>query len=101
MMNEGPKLIRQLPKIRQAVISHPEPMMWYSEKRLELEILDLMYMTKGAKCSDMNGEVNKSDTMLTAIEGRMNEILREIRQRMNWEGSRLNDLQVIYHMMLM
>ncbi|KAH3875139.1 hypothetical protein DPMN_038402 [Dreissena polymorpha] len=34
MMNEGSQIILRLPKIRRARISHPEPTMWYSKKRV-------------------------------------------------------------------
>ncbi|KAH3823788.1 hypothetical protein DPMN_125610 [Dreissena polymorpha] len=41
MMNEGPRIILRLHKIRKAVIAFPEPLMWYSKMRTELEMLML------------------------------------------------------------
>ncbi|XP_052267934.1 uncharacterized protein LOC127869415 isoform X3 [Dreissena polymorpha] len=100
MINDGPKLILRLPKIRQAIISHPEPLMWYSKKRVELELIVLKCRRRKLQCTDENGVIDRSDPIYQAIYERMYEILIEVRQRMNWEGSRLNDLFEISKMML-
>ncbi|KAH3840319.1 hypothetical protein DPMN_113766 [Dreissena polymorpha] len=49
MINEGPKIILRLPKIRQCLIAHPEPLMWYSRRRTELELLELINMNRRIK----------------------------------------------------
>ena len=36
MLQEGPMVILRLPKIRKAIVASPEPMMWFSKKRLSL-----------------------------------------------------------------
>ncbi|KAH3869104.1 hypothetical protein DPMN_032263 [Dreissena polymorpha] len=41
MIHEGPNMILRLPMIRQAIISHPEPLLWYNRTRIELEIIVL------------------------------------------------------------
>ncbi|KAH3823872.1 hypothetical protein DPMN_125696 [Dreissena polymorpha] len=46
MMNEGPRIILRLEKIRKAVIAYPEPLMWYSKMRTELEMLMLEGMVR-------------------------------------------------------
>ncbi|KAH3865374.1 hypothetical protein DPMN_028413 [Dreissena polymorpha] len=44
MINEGPRMIRRLQKIRQARTAHPEPSRWNSRRRIELELLQLMHI---------------------------------------------------------
>ncbi|KAH3875623.1 hypothetical protein DPMN_038894 [Dreissena polymorpha] len=100
MMNEGSKLILRLPKIRRAILSHPEPLMWYSMKRVELELLDLKIMNR-EQVMHQNMVDNESDPMLLALNRRKDEILREVQERMGCEGCRANDLEAIYNMMLM
>ncbi|KAH3850415.1 hypothetical protein DPMN_092826 [Dreissena polymorpha] len=41
MIDEGPRMILRLGKIRQAVISYPEPLLWFSARRMEVELLQL------------------------------------------------------------
>ncbi|KAH3892043.1 hypothetical protein DPMN_016155 [Dreissena polymorpha] len=43
MMDEGLRIILRLPKIRQALIAHPEPLRWYSGRRIEMEMLQLIH----------------------------------------------------------
>ncbi|KAH3875756.1 hypothetical protein DPMN_039032 [Dreissena polymorpha] len=44
MLDEGPAIIRRLPQIRQAIISHPDPFLWYNARRIEMEILLLEFI---------------------------------------------------------
>ncbi|KAH3727357.1 hypothetical protein DPMN_053291 [Dreissena polymorpha] len=46
MVNEGPRIILRLPKLRQALIARPEPRRWFIKKRIELEFLELLYMNR-------------------------------------------------------
>ncbi|KAH3875206.1 hypothetical protein DPMN_038469 [Dreissena polymorpha] len=101
MMNEGSNTLLRLPRIRKAIISHPEPLMWYNKKRIEIELLLLKLWTRLEQCKDENGVVNMSDPMLQALYSRRCELVIEVHTRMNREGSRLNDLDEIYYMMLM
>ncbi|KAH3834247.1 hypothetical protein DPMN_107567 [Dreissena polymorpha] len=71
MMNEGSNTLLRLPRIRKAIISHPEPMMWYSKKRVELELLQLKLWNRSMQCEDANGVVKFSEPMLQAINNRM------------------------------
>ncbi|XP_052267872.1 uncharacterized protein LOC127869382 isoform X2 [Dreissena polymorpha] len=104
MMNEGSYTLLRLPRIRKAILSHPEPLLWYNKKRVEFELLHLKLMNRlipFIQCMDENGVVKESDPMLQAIKSRRDELLRKVRKRMNWEGSRLNDLNEINVLMLM
>ncbi|KAH3875143.1 hypothetical protein DPMN_038406 [Dreissena polymorpha] len=64
MMNEGEHILLRLPRVRMAILSHPEPLMWYRKKRVELELLQLKHMIRSVKCTDENDVVNKSDNIL-------------------------------------
>ncbi|XP_052267828.1 uncharacterized protein LOC127869364 isoform X1 [Dreissena polymorpha] len=101
MMNEGSNTLLRLPRIRKAIISHPEPLVWYNTKRIEMELLQLKLWNRQMQYRDENGVVNRSDPMLQAILSRMEELIIEVHKRMNREGSRLNDLIEIRNMMLM
>ncbi|KAH3828779.1 hypothetical protein DPMN_130762 [Dreissena polymorpha] len=46
MMAEGPRVLLRLPKIRQAVVASPEPMLWFSTKRMELEMVSLEMLNR-------------------------------------------------------
>ncbi|KAH3689874.1 hypothetical protein DPMN_040078 [Dreissena polymorpha] len=41
MMDEGPRVILRLEKIRMAIVASPEPMLWLSQKRMEVEMPSL------------------------------------------------------------
>ncbi|KAH3734004.1 hypothetical protein DPMN_040443 [Dreissena polymorpha] len=71
MMEEGPRVILRLPKIRKAIVASPEPMVWFSKKRMELEMLYLEYM----KSSSGNDVVDQSNAILQEIQKRKNEVL--------------------------
>ncbi|KAH3733142.1 hypothetical protein DPMN_039567 [Dreissena polymorpha] len=92
MMAEGPNVILRLPKIRQAIVASPEPMLWFSKTRMELEMLRLEGQNRHEICRDGNGEVNESDAILNAIVRREGELLMEVAQRMNTEGSGVYDI---------
>ncbi|KAH3733649.1 hypothetical protein DPMN_040081 [Dreissena polymorpha] len=47
MMDEGPRVILRLEKIRKAIVASPEPMLWFSQKRMELEMLMLEFSIRG------------------------------------------------------
>ncbi|KAH3705584.1 hypothetical protein DPMN_080661 [Dreissena polymorpha] len=97
MLEEGPGVILRLEKIRKAIIGSPEPMLWYSKKRMELEMLCLESNKRIAECR----YENYSDFVLNAICFRREEVLIEVRQRMIQEGCSVNDLKDIYDAMLM
>ncbi|KAH3818380.1 hypothetical protein DPMN_119988 [Dreissena polymorpha] len=101
MIDEGPKVLLRIPKIRTAIISHPEPCVWYGKRRVEIQLLVLKLYIRGYQCRDDNGVINKSDTMIQAIQRRMNEILTEVTQRMCREGSRVDDPKDIFKYIMM
>ncbi|KAH3875174.1 hypothetical protein DPMN_038437 [Dreissena polymorpha] len=101
MMNEGSNTLLRLPRIRKAIISHPEPLMWYNKKRIEIELLQLKLWNRIIQCKNKNGVVNMSNPMLQALFSRRCDLVIEVHTRMNRKGSRLNDLIKIGDMMLM
>ncbi|KAH3734262.1 hypothetical protein DPMN_040701 [Dreissena polymorpha] len=101
MLEEGPRMILRLPKIRQAIICHPEPLLWFSRRRMELEMLGLEWFNRAAKCSDENGVCDFSDFILQEIGRRMSEIDIEVRLRMYMEGNIVNDRVDIISRILM
>ncbi|KAH3850468.1 hypothetical protein DPMN_092879 [Dreissena polymorpha] len=100
MLEEGPRVILRLPKIRQAIICHPEPLLWFSRIRMELEMLGLERFNRDIQCIDENGECN-SDIILQEIDTRVSEIIREVRLRMYLEGNVVNEPVDIFERILM
>ncbi|KAH3875395.1 uncharacterized protein LOC127869396 [Dreissena polymorpha] len=101
MLNEGPKMILRLPKIRKSLVAHPEPLRWYSGRRIELELLRLMRMNREVICSDENGDTYYTDAILQALDRRINEVITDVRMRMIMEGSRVINAQAIYVRIMM
>ncbi|KAH3699186.1 hypothetical protein DPMN_074140 [Dreissena polymorpha] len=101
MINEGPRILLRLKKVRQAIVCQSEPLLWYSKMRTELEIVHLEYTNRDLKCSNVeNIMMSESDIIKNALEVRMSEILREVLWRMVCEGSSVNDVNVVKEMML-
>ncbi|KAH3698505.1 hypothetical protein DPMN_086027 [Dreissena polymorpha] len=73
MMADGPRVILRLQKMRKAVIASPEPMLWFSKRRMELEILSMQFRLRDIICRNKNG-VEESDTILSDINRRTWEI---------------------------
>ncbi|XP_052223806.1 uncharacterized protein LOC127839464 isoform X1 [Dreissena polymorpha] len=96
MMTEGPRMILRLPKIRQAIIAHPEPLRWYSGRRIETEMLMLIRMNRVTLGMD-----HETDVIMQAVESRQKEVVREVRMRMLMEGARVNDIRNVLISMLM
>ncbi|XP_052229565.1 uncharacterized protein LOC127843798 isoform X2 [Dreissena polymorpha] len=90
MMAEGPRVILRLPKIRQTIVASQEPMLWFSQKKMELEMLFLEGMTTGME-SDQN----------YAISREVQRVSRQVQQRMLLEGSVVNNLDDITMNILM
>ncbi|KAH3712510.1 hypothetical protein DPMN_072261 [Dreissena polymorpha] len=86
IMNEGPRLLLRLKKIRRAIVSHPEPLLWYSRMRTKLEILYLMMLNR-FQCTDFNGICDESDSMIHSLSKRAVEIAVEVVWHMHQEGS--------------
>ncbi|KAH3705636.1 hypothetical protein DPMN_080713 [Dreissena polymorpha] len=101
MLEEGPGVILRLEKIRKAIVGSPEPMLWYSKKRMELEMLCLEQEKRMSEYRYKNEMLNSSDFMLNSLRFRHGEVLMEVRQRMIQEGCSVNDLHDIAVAMLM
>ncbi|KAH3850361.1 hypothetical protein DPMN_092772 [Dreissena polymorpha] len=99
MMDEGPRVILRLPKIRQAIISHPEPLLWFSRKRMKLEMLLLVWRNKSPMCRKEN--INSSDIILQEIRRRMTEVVEVVRLRIFMEGGIVNNQNDIFNRLLM
>ncbi|KAH3742001.1 hypothetical protein DPMN_048731 [Dreissena polymorpha] len=50
MMAEGPSVVLRLPKIRKAIVASPEPILWFSKTRMEIEMLWLEGLIRDARC---------------------------------------------------
>ncbi|KAH3791932.1 uncharacterized protein LOC127838358 [Dreissena polymorpha] len=96
MIEEGPRIILRLPKIRQALIAHPEPLQWYNGRRIEMEMLVLIIQNRHAL-----GMSRETDAIIQAASRRQAEIVREVKMRMIMEGGRGNNLYGIWISMLM
>ncbi|KAH3733033.1 hypothetical protein DPMN_039457 [Dreissena polymorpha] len=101
MIDEGPIVILRLPRIRQAVVASPEPMFWFSKKRMEIEMLSLEVWNGNLKVRNKNGVVDESDAILPQMERREVELLIEVAIRMYLEGSDICGVRVILNMILM
>ncbi|KAH3787320.1 hypothetical protein DPMN_165441 [Dreissena polymorpha] len=86
MMTESPRIILRLPEIRQALIAHPEPLRWYSGRKIEREMIRLIIMNRRAMGMDF-----ETDVTLRAIRKRQGEIIYmyEVCLRMIMEGGRV------------
>ncbi|KAH3875445.1 uncharacterized protein LOC127869393 [Dreissena polymorpha] len=101
MLNEGPKMILRLPKIRKALIAHPEPLRWYSGRRIELELLNLMHTSRAEICMDENGKIDYTDAIMQALVRRIHEVVTDVGMRMIMEGSRVTNADAIFNRILM
>ncbi|KAH3812158.1 hypothetical protein DPMN_140582 [Dreissena polymorpha] len=104
MLNEGPRMILRLPKIRRSIVAHPEPFRWYSKMRMELEMVGLRYETRRTLCTyhrpDEKWVVNYSDVILQELQIRTDEIVIEVFLRMIMEGSQATTSQDVLESML-
>ncbi|KAH3798433.1 hypothetical protein DPMN_152032 [Dreissena polymorpha] len=96
MIESGPNVILRLEKIRKAIVASPEPMLWFSKTRTELEMLNLEKMNRVTKCENENGEHDVPDFMLYALRKRQEEILREMMIRMLMEGCSINEFPKMF-----
>ncbi|KAH3850382.1 hypothetical protein DPMN_092793 [Dreissena polymorpha] len=92
MLEEGPGVILRLPKIRKAIVASPEPMLWLSKKKMEIEMLQLEEFVRSAHCLHDNREAD-SDFMLNAIRKRIKDVYGEVQLRIFQEGSFVNDFK--------
>ncbi|KAH3808847.1 hypothetical protein DPMN_137206 [Dreissena polymorpha] len=95
MMEEGPRVILRLPKIRQAIICHQEPMLWFSRRRMGIEQLMLEATNRITQLSE-NGEWDFPDIILPEIWRRWGVILREVHFRMFMEGCIVNNFNYLF-----
>ncbi|KAH3754819.1 hypothetical protein DPMN_189501 [Dreissena polymorpha] len=86
MMEEGPRVILRLEKVRKAIIASPEPLLWLSKKMMELEMLQLEFFNRDWQCKNENREW-RSDFIIQAIKRRMEEIMTEVVINMIQVGS--------------
>ncbi|KAH3875809.1 hypothetical protein DPMN_039086 [Dreissena polymorpha] len=89
MMGEVPGMILRLPKIRHALIAHPEPFRWYNGRRMEVELLRLMIINRSMLCRDENGKLDETDAILQTLSRCQNMIVIEVCLRMIMEGVEL------------
>ncbi|XP_052238071.1 uncharacterized protein LOC127849511 isoform X2 [Dreissena polymorpha] len=101
MLEEGPNVFLRLKKLRKAIVASPEPMMWFSKKRMELEMLRLEYRNRSMQCTDEHGKVEYSDFMLKKIENRIFDVINEVKVVAILNDSYINELPDIGHRMLM
>ncbi|KAH3840825.1 hypothetical protein DPMN_114281 [Dreissena polymorpha] len=100
MMQKSPRIILRLPKIRQALIAHPEPLRWYSGRKIELEMLELIDINILLPCVDIETDV-ETEVSLQIIRKRKEDVIMEVFQRMIMEGGRVNNVFYVWGSMLM
>ncbi|XP_052223808.1 uncharacterized protein LOC127839464 isoform X2 [Dreissena polymorpha] len=96
MMTEGPRMILRLPKIRQAINAHPEPLRWYSGRKIEMELLWLICMNRMALGMD-----KETDVIMQAVRRRQSEIGMDVIMNMMMEGGRVNNHRNVWTSMMM
>ncbi|KAH3876037.1 uncharacterized protein LOC127870501 [Dreissena polymorpha] len=94
MMEEGPRMLLRLNKFRQAIIGYPEPLLWYSKMRVEMEIWALEFNKRLLQCGATNSMVIETDTILLTCNKRRYEIACEVVRRMGLEGSSVYNVNV-------
>ncbi|KAH3773631.1 hypothetical protein DPMN_174995 [Dreissena polymorpha] len=75
MMEEGPRVILRLEKIRKSIVASPEPMLCFSKKRVEMEMVGLELLNKLAKCKN-ESRVTDTDFIMKALQRRLGGVLR-------------------------
>ncbi|KAH3740091.1 hypothetical protein DPMN_046786 [Dreissena polymorpha] len=102
MINEGPRMLLRLNKIRQAIICHPEPLLWYSKMRTELEMLLLEKNNIEIRCSDEDLMIDQSSEFKKLFKTyiRMAQIGLLVWMRMLLEGSSVDDPSVVVNSIL-
>ncbi|KAH3865510.1 hypothetical protein DPMN_028549 [Dreissena polymorpha] len=102
MINEGPRVILRLPKIRQGIVAHPDKLFrLYCGTKIELEMLILKRVKREGCCTDENFVVDESDVTLLAIERRIQTIMKAVHIMMALEGSRDINIQDVFHRLMM
>ncbi|KAH3694399.1 hypothetical protein DPMN_081839 [Dreissena polymorpha] len=99
MMEEGPRILLRLDKFRKAVIGYPEPLLWYSKMRTELEMWQLKLFNRQLQCEVTNSMVFETDTIVQTCIKRTNEIQQEVAWRMGIDGSSFDDVKVLKMML--
>ncbi|KAH3868831.1 hypothetical protein DPMN_031985 [Dreissena polymorpha] len=89
MIDEGPRVLLRLPKIRRAIIAHPEPLQWFNKMRTMHEMVTLISLIRIAQC-EAAGVAITSDSFFQMTAQSEVIILSEIFQRMIMKGSRVN-----------
>ncbi|KAH3850352.1 uncharacterized protein LOC127874473 [Dreissena polymorpha] len=100
MMAEGPKVMLRLSKIRNAIICHQEPLLWFSRRKIELEMLMLEYNRIMPRDYE-HRQYDNAYIIEQEIRRHMNELLREVHMRMLMEGGYVNDPMDIWRRVLM
>ncbi|KAH3689432.1 hypothetical protein DPMN_194055 [Dreissena polymorpha] len=84
MMDEGPRVILRFEKIRMAIVASPEPMLWFSQKRMELEMLFLEFLNRLTQIKFENGEF---DLGYFALMNNLSLKLIDVLERIHQEGN--------------
>ncbi|KAH3734199.1 hypothetical protein DPMN_040639 [Dreissena polymorpha] len=84
-----------------AGICYPQPMLWFSKRKIEAEMLMLEWMSRSLRCRNENWEYDESDIILVEIDRRQDEIAKEVCERMSVEASAVNNVNDIYFRLLM
>ncbi|KAH3733719.1 hypothetical protein DPMN_040153 [Dreissena polymorpha] len=74
-------------------------MMWFSKKRMKLEMLKLEWRNR-LPCTYDNGEFDKSDFILKKISCRWEYVLVEVVQGMLLKGNPVNVTDFLFRMLM-
>ncbi|KAH3864967.1 hypothetical protein DPMN_028000 [Dreissena polymorpha] len=78
MMEEGPRLLLRLKTFRQAIVGYPEPLIWYSKMRTEMEMWMLELYNRLMEIMDTNSMVDETDTIVQTCRKRTTKIRRGV-----------------------
>ncbi|KAH3868835.1 hypothetical protein DPMN_031989 [Dreissena polymorpha] len=81
MIDEGPRILLRLPKMREAIIAHSEPLFRFSVVKTELELL-ILYMIRISHCR-IDSVSAEPDCMMQAILTRFASTARSVIPQMN------------------
>ncbi|KAH3864913.1 hypothetical protein DPMN_027946 [Dreissena polymorpha] len=99
IIEEGPRMLLRLPKFRKTINGYPQPFLWYSKMRTEMNMWQLESFKGRIHCMVTNSMVDETDTILQTCKKRTSEIGIEVLRRMVLKGRSVDDVNVLERML--